>query len=156
MGGSFNVSFNEDDYVMSGSLNDISLTDDVDLSLGFDNYTGEDLNKTATINYSNEIETINGLELNGFLSKTESEEKRYLAEIKFEKEIADGINLNANLFTDGNIQGGNLGVNKSFGNGLNLSANAYANDNSSGGNLGITKYFANGGSTGISSLFKRR
>ena len=156
VGGSFNVNVNEDDYVMSGSLNDISLTDDVDLSLGFDNYTGEDLNKRATINYSNEIETINGLELNGFLSKTESEEKRYLAEIKFEKEIADGINLNANLFTDGNIQGGNLGVNKSFGNGLNLSANAYANDNSSGGNLGITKYFANGGSTGISSLFKRR
>ena len=156
VGGSFNVNVNEDDYVMSGSLNDISLTDDVDLSLGFDNYTGEDLNKTATINYNNEIETINGLELNGFLSKTESEEKRYLAEIKFEKEIADGINLNANLFTDGNIQGGNLGVNKSFGNGLNLSANAYANDNSSGGNLGITKYFANGGSTGISSLFKRR
>ena len=149
VGGSFNVNVNEDDYVMSGSLNDISLTDDVDLSLGFDNYTGEDLNKTATINYNNEIETINGLELNGFLSKTESEEKRYLAEIKFEKEIADGINLNANLFTDGNIQGGNLGVNKSFGNGLNLSANAYANDNSSGGNLGITKYFANGGRIGF-------
>ena len=155
-GGNFDINFNNDGYVMSGGLNNISLTDDVDLSLGFDNYTGEDLNKTATINYSNDIETINGLELNGFLSKTESEEKRYLAQIKFEKEIADGINLNANLFTDGNIQGGNLGVNKSFGNGLNLSANAYANDNSSGGNLGITKYFANGGSTGIGSLFRRR
>jgi len=113
------------------------------LSLNVENESGDsnDFQKELQIRYRTEIDAIDGLTLEGYLSKEEGEEKAYLAKLKFETQLLDAVRLEADIYENNNGRGfsANLDYNQDFAGGLSAVGNAYVDNYGKGINLSLQK-----------------
>ena len=79
--------------------------------------SGTDLKKEATLHFLKEIEEINGLTFDGVISKKEGEDKKWMAQLLFEKAITDNLKFNAFAQTNGNQDRGGARLTYSFNKG---------------------------------------
>ena len=91
-----------EDYNILGSLT--SPIGDLDVSINASKGTGRDLEKGLDLTFKKEIEAIEGLEVEGYLSKQESEKEKYSAKIKYEKDINDNLSFSGSAGSDGTAE----------------------------------------------------
>jgi hypothetical protein len=110
--GGYNVGGNQDFY--EGSANIGGILGPLDIALDLSKIKGGDIEKEATLRFVKEIEEIDGLTFDGVISKKEGEDKKWLAKVLFEKEIANNLKFNAFAQTDGNEDIGGAQLTHSF------------------------------------------
>lgn len=103
-----------DSYIGSANLG--TKLGPLDFSLDAFKSKGSDIEKELTVSFYKEIDAIDGLTLDGFLSKAESKDEKYKARIRYEKDIGN-LTLGAYAQTDGNEERGGISATLGFNEG---------------------------------------
>ena len=103
-----------DSYIGSANLG--TKLGPLDFSLDASKRKGSDIEKELTVSFYKEIDAIDGLTLDGVLSKAESEDEKYKARIRYEKDIGN-LTLGAYAQTDGNEDRGGISATLGFNEG---------------------------------------
>jgi hypothetical protein len=103
-----------DSYIGSANLG--TKLGPLDFSLDAFKSKGSDIEKELTVSFYKEIDAIDGLTLDGVLSKAESEDEKYKARIRYEKDIGN-LTLGAYAQTDGNEDRGGISATLGFNEG---------------------------------------
>ena len=103
-----------DSYIGSANLG--TKLGPLDFSLDAFKSKGSDIEKELTVSFYKEIDAIDGLTLDGFLSKAESKDEKYKARIRYEKDIGN-LTLGAYAQTDGNENRGGISATLGFNEG---------------------------------------
>lgn len=103
-----------DSYIGSANLG--TKLGPLDFSLDAFKSKGSDIEKELTVSFYKEIDAIDGLTLDGVLSKAESKDEKYKARIRYEKDIGN-LTLGAYAQTDGNENRGGISATLGFNEG---------------------------------------
>ena len=103
-----------DSYIGSANLG--TKLGPLDFSLDAFKSKGSDIEKELTVSFYKEIDAIDGLTLDGVLSKAESKDEKYKARIRYEKDIGN-LTLGAYAQTDGNEERGGISATLGFNEG---------------------------------------
>tara|TARA_R110000803_G_scaffold53550_5_gene109855 strand:- start:2463 stop:3848 length:1386 start_codon:yes stop_codon:yes gene_type:complete len=103
-----------DSYIGSANLG--TKLGPLDFSLDAFKSKGSDIEKELTVSFYKEIDAIDGLTLDGVLSKAESKDEKYKARIRYEKDIGN-LTLGAYAQTDGNEDRGGISATLGFNEG---------------------------------------